>query len=62
MIDNFYQGFHHQVEDANENVERSQLSTNRELGLHPNGKMITVKLGKFGPYVQAGEADYILRE
>ena len=57
MIDNFYQGFHHQVEDANENVERSQLSTNRELGLHPNGKMITVKLGKFGPYVQAGEAD-----
>jgi len=56
MIDNFYQSFHNQVTNTEENVERSSISSARILGVHPeNGKQISVRLGKFGPLVQIGE-------
>lgn len=55
MIDNFYGGFHEKVE-VTQNVDRSTVGTSRLLGKHPEtGEDITVRLGRFGPFVQIGE-------
>ena len=57
MIENFYQSFHKTVEKT-ETIDRSEVTTSRELGIHPEtGKKVYAKLGKFGPYVQIGEND-----
>ncbi|MBX2843912.1 MAG: type I DNA topoisomerase [Flammeovirgaceae bacterium] len=58
MIEDFYGDFHKTVEDTEENVARSEIGTTRKLGVHPeNGKEMFVKLGKYGPYAQIGNAD-----
>lgn len=55
MLDNFYTPFHKKVKKT-EQVERSSVSKNRELGVDPKtGKNVYVKLGKFGAYIQLGE-------
>jgi DNA topoisomerase I len=55
MIDTFYTPFHKKVKKT-EQVERSSVSKNRELGVDPKtGKNVYVKLGKFGAYIQIGE-------
>ncbi|NBA76453.1 type I DNA topoisomerase [Emticicia sp. ODNR4P] len=55
MIDNFYQGFHKTIEES-KSAERSSSGSTRELGIDPNsGKTISVRLGKYGPYVQLGD-------
>lgn len=55
MLDNFYSPFHKKVKKT-EQVERSSVSKNRELGVDPKtGKNVYVKLGKFGAYIQIGE-------
>jgi len=55
MIGNFYQGFHQTIEDS-KNVDRNTVGSSRDLGIDPKtGKPISVRLGKFGPYVQLGE-------
>jgi DNA topoisomerase-1 len=57
MIDNFYQGFKQKVDDT-QDVQRSSVGTSRSLGVHPDtGEPMSVKLGRFGPYVQIGEAE-----
>lgn len=58
MIDTFYGAFHKKVENTETNVSRTDVGTSREIGIHPttNEKML-VKLGKYGPYVQIGEAE-----
>jgi len=57
MIDQFYHGFHKTVEKTH-NVDRSEVQKSRELGKHPEtGQVIQVKMGRFGPYVQIGEAE-----
>lgn len=57
MLDGFYNKFHPRVEET-ESIERKNISVAREIGLDPaTGQMITAKLGKFGPYVQIGEAE-----
>ncbi|MFT5641608.1 MAG: DNA topoisomerase-1 [Cyclobacteriaceae bacterium] len=54
MIDGFYGKFHAKVEDA-ENVSRADIQSNRELGAHPKtGEPISVRLGRYGAYVQLG--------
>jgi len=56
MIDDFYKKFHPKVEETEE-IKRSEVSANRELGLHPQtGEKVFAKLGKYGAYVQIGEA------
>jgi DNA topoisomerase-1 len=56
MMNDFYSHFHPKVVDVEENAERE--SGERILGKHPeSGKQILVRLGKFGPMVQIGEAD-----
>ncbi len=56
MIDSFYRPFHKDVENTIEHADRA--SANRELGTDPEtGKPVFVKIGRYGPYVQIGEAD-----
>jgi DNA topoisomerase-1 len=55
MIDKFYQPFHDQVEDVLKNSERSKGE--RILGKDPKtGKQVSVKIGRYGPVAQLGEA------
>ncbi|WP_109098145.1 type I DNA topoisomerase [Aquimarina sp. AU58] len=52
----FYQEFHPRVEDVSQNAEREVGE--RILGEDPaTGKVVSVRLGKFGPMVQIGTAD-----
>ncbi len=56
MIDRFYQPFHGQVEDVLKNSERSKGE--RILGTDPKtGKQVSVKIGRYGPVAQLGEAN-----
>ena len=56
MMQEFYDQFHPTVKDVEANAERE--SGERILGKDPKtGKQVSVRLGKFGPMVQIGEAD-----
>lgn len=56
MIHNFYGSFHEKVE-VTQTIDRSSVATSKMLGKHPEtGEDITVRLGRFGPFVQIGEA------
>jgi DNA topoisomerase-1 len=56
MMQEFYDQFHPNVKDVEENAERE--SGERILGTDPkSGKPVSVRLGKFGPMAQIGAAD-----
>ena len=56
MMQEFYDKFHPNVKDVEANAERE--SGERLLGKHPeSGKTVLVRLGKFGPIAQIGDAD-----
>jgi DNA topoisomerase-1 len=56
MMNDFYNHFHPNVQNVEKNAERE--SGERILGVDPkSGKQVSVRLGKFGPMVQIGEAD-----
>ena len=56
MLKGFYSKFHPNVERVNEHAERE--SGERILGADPqSGKTVLVRLGKFGPIAQMGDAD-----
>ena len=56
MLKDFYQGFKLNVTDTAENAERA--SGERVLGDHPEkGKTILVRIGRYGPIAQIGDAD-----
>jgi len=54
MIRNFYDPFHKGVENT---IEKADKATGeRDLGVHPeNGKKVSVRIGRFGPFVQIGD-------
>jgi DNA topoisomerase-1 len=55
MIDNFYGPFHSKVDDTTQTSERSKGE--KVLGTDPDsGKPVSVKIGRFGPIAQIGEA------
>ncbi len=55
MIDKFYPGFHRQVEETIQTSQRPKGE--RILGTDPeSGRQVSVKIGRFGPMVQIGEA------
>jgi len=55
MIERFYTPFHNKVDTATETAERSKGE--KILGEDPkSGKPISVKIGRFGPIAQIGEA------
>ena len=56
MMQEFYDKFHPNVKEVEANAERE--SGERVLGKDPkSGKQVIVRLGKFGPVAQIGEAD-----
>ena len=57
MLEKFYGGFHQKVEDSQE-IQRSSVGGSRVLGNHPDtGEPMSVRLGRFGPFVQIGEME-----
>jgi DNA topoisomerase-1 len=56
LIQNFYTPFHKRVDETLK--ENTHTNAERELGTDPaSGKIIIVRLGKFGPLVQKGAND-----
>jgi DNA topoisomerase-1 len=56
MMNEFYSHFHPNVQDVEKNADRE--SGERILGKDPKtGKQVSVRLGKFGPMAQIGEAE-----
>ena len=56
MMQDFYNKFHPNVQEVEKNADRE--SGERILGTDPkSGKPVSVRLGKFGPMAQIGEAD-----
>jgi DNA topoisomerase-1 len=57
-LDKFWKPFIHQVERIEKNVSREQVAQARELGKDPaTGKPVTVRMGRYGPFVQIGTKD-----
>jgi DNA topoisomerase-1 len=57
-LDKFWKPFIDQVESIEKNVTREQVAQARELGKDAaTGKPITVRMGRFGPFVQIGTKD-----
>ena len=55
MLKKFYDPFHQEVEETIKTADRA--SGERELGIDPkSGKKISVRIGRYGPFVQIGEA------
>ena len=55
MLTSFYHPFHQEVENTTLNAERA--NGGRDLGVDPEtGKRISVRIGRYGPFVQIGEA------
>ncbi len=57
MLHEFYGSFHETVVSTTL-IDRSTISSTKELGLHPvTGELVIARLGRYGPIVQVGEAD-----
>jgi DNA topoisomerase-1 len=57
-LDKFWKPFIDQVETIEKNVTREQVAQARELGKDPaTGKPVTVRMGRYGPFVQIGTKD-----
>jgi DNA topoisomerase-1 len=57
-LDKFWKPFIHQVDRIERTVTREQVAQARELGKDPaTGKPVTVRMGRFGPFVQIGTKD-----
>jgi DNA topoisomerase-1 len=58
LLEHFWKPFSKLVEDKEQSVTREQAAMARELGVHPkSGKPVTVRMGRYGPFVQIGTKD-----
>lgn len=58
VMDQFWQPFHELVDDKMESVQRSDVLKPREIGTDPkSGKPVSVRMGRYGPFVQIGTRD-----
>ena len=58
LLDNFWKPFKRLCDDKEESVTREQVAQARELGTDPkSGKPMTVRMGRYGPFVQIGTKD-----
>ncbi|MEO6523145.1 MAG: type I DNA topoisomerase [Mucilaginibacter sp.] len=56
MIRSFYTPFHEEVEETTKNADRA--NGGRDLGIdEKSGKMVSVRIGRYGPFVQIGESE-----
>ncbi|MFM8517089.1 MAG: DNA topoisomerase I [Nevskiaceae bacterium] len=57
-LQKFWQPFIDLVEHTEKNVSRDEAAQSRELGTDPaSGKPVSVRMGRFGPFVQIGTRD-----
>jgi DNA topoisomerase-1 len=57
-LEKFWKPFIDQVEEVEKNVSREAVAMSRDLGIHPeSGRPVSVRMGRFGPFVQAGTKD-----
>lgn len=58
LLEEFWKPFSDLVDEKEESVSREQVAMARELGVHPkSGKPMTVRMGRYGPFVQIGTKD-----
>ncbi len=58
LLDNFWRPFKDLCDDKEESVTREQVAQARDLGTDPkSGKPVTVRMGRYGPFVQIGTKD-----
>jgi DNA topoisomerase-1 len=58
LLDDFWGPFKELCEQKESSVTREQVAQARELGTDPkSGKPVTVRMGRFGPFVQIGTKD-----
>jgi len=58
LLEHFWKPFSALVEDKEQSVTREQVAQARELGTDPkSGKPVTVRMGRYGPFVQIGTKD-----
>jgi DNA topoisomerase-1 len=58
LMEKFWGPFKELVDDKTESVDRSEATGARELGTDPkSGKPVSVRLGRYGPYVAIGAQD-----
>jgi DNA topoisomerase-1 len=58
LLDSFWGPFRALCNDKEESVTREQVAQARELGTDPkSGKPMTVRMGRYGPFVQIGTKD-----
>ncbi len=58
LLDQFWGPFHDLCEEKETSVTREQVAQARELGTDPkSGKPVTVRMGRYGPFVQIGTKD-----
>lgn len=56
MIRSFYTPFHEEVEETTKNADRA--NGGRDLGIdEKTGKMVSVRIGRYGPFVQIGDSE-----
>ncbi|MEO7773177.1 MAG: DNA topoisomerase I [Steroidobacteraceae bacterium] len=57
-LEKFWKPFIELVEHTEKNVSREEVAMARDLGIHPDsGRPVSVRMGRFGPFVQAGTKD-----
>ncbi len=57
-LEKFWKPFIDQVEEIESSVSREEVAMARDLGIHPeSGRPVSVRMGRFGPFVQAGTKD-----
>ena len=58
LLESFWKPFSDLVEYKEQSVTREQVAQARELGIDPkSGKPVTVRMGRYGPFVQIGTKD-----
>jgi DNA topoisomerase-1 len=58
LLEHFWRPFSNLVEDKEQSVTREQVAQARDLGTDPkSGKPVTVRMGRYGPFVQIGTKD-----
>jgi DNA topoisomerase I len=57
-LEKFWKPFIDQVDEIESSVSREEVAMSRDLGIHPeSGRPVSVRMGRFGPFVQAGTKD-----
>ncbi len=58
LLESFWGPFHKLCKEKDSSVTREQVAQARELGTDPkSGKPVTVRMGRYGPFVQIGTKD-----